>query len=126
MKRRSGQTQQARVESGPVETPQIRKKSRSAAAATTVVPALPSLVFITDSEPPTINTGSLAYKALTIVLQHWMVPRLGWDIDVVECRLPKLREEIANHRIKLSDVRHKSSEEKDQLKQVTKENLENC
>ncbi len=47
----------------------------------------------------------LACKALTIVLQHGMVPRLGWDMNILEQRLPRLRDAIMNHRVKLSDVR---------------------
>ena len=60
----------------------------------------------------------LACKALTIVLQHGMVPRLGWDMNILEQRLPRLRDAIMNHRVKLSDVRDKTTQDKECMKQI--------
>ncbi len=71
-----------------------------------------------------VPASALACKALTIVLQHWMVPKLGWNMDALEQRLPRLRDTIVNHRVKLRDVRDKPEEEKDLIKEKMKEILE--
>jgi hypothetical protein len=36
----------------------------------------------------------LAHRALRVVLQHWMVPNLGWTTSIFEEKLPPLRQVI--------------------------------
>ncbi len=40
------------------------------------------------------NRALVATKALEIVLQHWLIPDLGWSTTAFEARIPELREEI--------------------------------
>jgi hypothetical protein len=45
-------------------------------------------------------TAELLRKALDVVLQHWMVPNLGWYPHELERTLPDLRQNIAELRSK--------------------------
>lgn len=38
--------------------------------------------------------SQLATKALTIVLQQWMIPKVDWSIEVINERIPSLKNEI--------------------------------
>ncbi len=96
-----------------VSQPLIRKKRKGEAV----------IVELIQKERSTPDSA-LACKALTIVLQHWMVPKLGWNMDSLEQRLPRLRDAIVDHRVKLRDVRDKTEEEKDQLKDKMRAALE--
>jgi hypothetical protein len=43
---------------------------------------------------------NLAHKALQIVLQHMMIPDLGWSMTIYETSLPKLRKSIVESRLR--------------------------
>ncbi len=42
--------------------------------------------------------ASLAFRALAVVLQHWMIPNLGWDITHLKGRLLKAKKCILSYR----------------------------
>ncbi len=109
MKRISKRSQPAQEVSQPL----IRKKRKGEA----------EMVAFIQNEIST-PASALACKALMIVLQHWMVPKLGWNMDILEQRLPRLRDAIVDHRVKLRDVRDKTEVEKDQIKETMREILE--
>jgi hypothetical protein len=53
------------------------------------------------------SSSGLANKALCIVLQHLMIPDLGWYMTIYESSLPKLRESIVESRFVPRDTNKK-------------------
>lgn len=65
----------------------------------------------------TTSSSLLAQQALSIVLQHWMVPQLSWNTVVLEKRQSKLRDQIFLARIKRLESNGEMAEtEKEQVK----------
>jgi hypothetical protein len=64
------------------------------------------------------DKARLAHRALAVVLQHWMVPNLGWTTSMCQEKLQSLRPSILDHRFKNS-----SSESHGKL--LLKKHLEN-
>jgi hypothetical protein len=48
----------------------------------------------------TKGEGELSQRALRVVLQHWMIPNLGWNSKVLQETLSSLRLSIMSHRFK--------------------------
>jgi hypothetical protein len=47
-----------------------------------------------------LHIRELIRKALTVVLQHWMILDLGWNLDMLRSPLPHLQQTIVEKRIK--------------------------
>ncbi len=50
------------------------------------------------------SMSDLACNALSIVLQHWLIPDLGWYPGLFQHRLPKLKEELLQTRLAVIPV----------------------
>jgi hypothetical protein len=66
-------------------------------------------VATTEQQP---SRTHLIQSALTIVLQYWMIPNLGWPGELYESKLPILRQRIVEDRL-----RHELHLDKDQKEQ---------
>ena len=56
-----------------------------------------------DKNNTSLNPSNLAIRALSIVLQQWMMPdHFGWYSTVLEERLPSLKEEIVAATIRMA------------------------
>ncbi len=60
-----------------------------------------------------LSTTSLAFEALSIVLQHWMIPYLGWNFDLFEKRQKELRKIITKRLFDLKNKPNSSVEGED-------------
>jgi hypothetical protein len=61
----------------------------------------------------------LNHAALTVVLEYWMIPNLGWSIDKYTAKLPIIRETIIADRL-----RYESSLDRSQSEHIQKELLQ--
>ncbi len=57
------------------------------------------------------SVSDLACNALSIVLQHWLIPDLGWYPGIFQHRLPKLKEELLQTRLAVIPVHISSGNE---------------
>jgi hypothetical protein len=54
-----------------------------------------------NSQKGKAANSSLACQALSIVFQHVWIPKLGWDVKILEERLPIINETIAKRQLQL-------------------------
>jgi hypothetical protein len=47
------------------------------------------------------NQSHLAHAALSITLQHWMIPNLGWSTELYNSMFPEIRRTIIENRLQL-------------------------
>lgn len=50
------------------------------------------------------NSSTIALKALSIVLQHYMVPELGWSMKSCQDELLGLKQSIMEHKVSNMDL----------------------
>ncbi len=62
------------------------------------------------------KTSTLATRALSVVLQHLMIPNFGWSIKVLEERLSDIRKEIVSSRLGRLDAEGMSMAKQSEVK----------
>ena len=65
-----------------------------------------------------VENKSLACKALRIVLQHWMIPDLGWHTASLETKKEIIRENFLRSYVSLQDVEPEHCEGFEQILQL--------
>ncbi len=58
----------------------------------------------------------LTHAALTIVLQHWMIPNIGWSTKLYECKILSIRNALTNDRLRYEEQQDKAQMEQSRRK----------
>ncbi len=76
--------------------------------------------------PSRLRSDNLACQALSIVLQKWMIPDLGWGVQSLQEDSMKLREELYEYQYSIIDAQtHYTEERRSNAYQIIKDKLLN-
>lgn len=67
----------------------------------------------------TLSLSTITINALSIVLQYWMIPNLGWNVEVLRDLIPSIRHKIIELNVNTNDSQQNNRYSIEHLSQST-------